>query len=33
LSQGTVKIHLAAIFRTLRVRNRTQAVIAAGRES
>jgi DNA-binding NarL/FixJ family response regulator len=33
LSQGTVKIHIAAIFRAYRVRNRTQAVIAAGRES
>lgn len=32
MSQGTVKIHLAAIFRVFRVRNRTQAVIAAGRE-
>jgi DNA-binding NarL/FixJ family response regulator len=33
LSQGTVKIHIAAIFRAYRVRNRTQAVIAAGRQS
>jgi DNA-binding NarL/FixJ family response regulator len=30
LSQGTVKIHIAAIFRAYKVRNRTQAVIAAG---
>jgi len=30
LSQGTVKIHIAAIFRAFKVRNRTQAVIAAG---
>ncbi|MDP9195975.1 MAG: response regulator transcription factor [Pseudomonadota bacterium] len=29
LSEGTVKIHATAIFRTLGVRNRTQAVIAA----
>ena len=29
ISEGTVKIHLAAIFRTLRARNRTEAVIAA----
>jgi len=33
LSQGTVKIHIAAIFRAFRVRNRTQAVIAAGRQN
>lgn len=29
ISEGTVKIHLAAIFRALRARNRTEAVIAA----
>ncbi len=29
ISEGTVKIHLAAIFRVLRARNRTEAVIAA----
>ena len=29
ISEGTVKIHLAAIFRTLHARNRTEAVIAA----
>ena len=29
ISEGTVKIHLAAIFRALNVRNRTEAVIAA----
>ncbi len=29
ISEGTVKIHLAAIFRALGVRNRTEAVIAA----
>lgn len=29
ISEGTVKIHLAAIFRTLRARNRTEAVITA----
>ena len=29
ISEGTVKIHLAAIFRALRVRNRTEAVITA----
>ncbi|MDR1968302.1 MAG: response regulator transcription factor [Burkholderiaceae bacterium] len=29
ISEGTVKIHLAAIFRVLNVRNRTEAVIAA----
>lgn len=29
ISEGTVKIHLAAIFRALKVRNRTEAVIAA----
>lgn len=31
ISEGTVKIHLAAIFRTLKVRNRTEAVVAARR--
>lgn len=30
LSEGTVKIHIAAILRAYRVRNRTQAVVAAG---
>jgi len=29
LSEGTVKIHITAIFRSLRVKNRTQAVISA----
>jgi len=29
LGPGTVKIHLAAIFRALNVRNRTEAVVAA----
>ena len=29
ISEGTVKIHLAAIFRALKVRNRTEAVVAA----
>lgn len=29
LGEGTVKIHLAAIFRALNVRNRTEAVVAA----
>lgn len=29
ITEGTVKIHLAAIFQTLSVRNRTEAVIAA----
>ena len=33
LSQGTVKIHIAAIFRAYKVRNRTQAVIAAGMQN
>lgn len=29
VSEGTVKVHLLAIFRALEVRNRTQAVVAA----
>ena len=29
ISEGTVKIHLAAIFRALNVKNRTEAVVAA----
>ena len=29
LSEGTIKVHLLAIFRTLNVTNRTEAVIAA----
>ena len=29
LSEGTVKIHVTAIFKSLGVKNRTQAVIAA----
>jgi DNA-binding NarL/FixJ family response regulator len=29
ISEGTVKIHLAAIFRVLNARNRTEAVLAA----
>ncbi len=32
LSESTVKIHLAAIYRVLGVRNRTEAVVSAGRE-
>jgi len=31
LSEGTVKIHVAAIFRALNVNNRTEAVLAAQR--
>lgn len=33
ISEGTVKIHLAAIFRALDVRNRVEAVVAARRLS
>ncbi|MNF19318.1 Nitrate/nitrite response regulator protein NarL [compost metagenome] len=29
ISEGTVKIHLAAVFRALNVRNRTEAVVTA----
>lgn len=29
LSEGTIKVHILAIFRTLNVSNRTEAVIAA----
>ncbi len=29
MSEGTAKVHIAAIFRALRVRNRTQATLAA----
>ncbi len=32
MSEGTVKVHIAAIFRALRVRNRTQATVVAFRE-
>src|SRR5690348_16269928 len=32
LSESTVKIHLAAIYRLLGARNRTEAVVNAGRE-
>ena len=31
LSEGTVKIHVTAIFKSLNVKNRTQAVISASR--
>ncbi|NHZ94066.1 DNA-binding response regulator, partial [Massilia sp. CCM 8733] len=31
LSEGTVKAHLSAAFRTLGVQNRTEAVFAAAR--
>lgn len=31
IAEGTVKIHIAAIFRTLKVNNRTEAVYAANR--
>lgn len=31
ISEGTVKIHLAAIFRALNVRNRVEAVVASSR--
>jgi DNA-binding NarL/FixJ family response regulator len=31
ISEGTVKIHLAAIYRALNVRNRTEAVVASGK--
>jgi DNA-binding NarL/FixJ family response regulator len=29
ISEGTAKVHIAAIFRTLQVRNRTEATLAA----
>ena len=29
LTEGTVKVHIAAILRTLQVRNRTEAVVRA----
>lgn len=32
MSEGTAKVHISAIFRALRVRNRTQATLAALRE-
>src|SRR3546814_20829395 len=32
ISEGTVKIHLAAIFRALDVRNRVEAVVARSEE-
>ncbi len=31
LAEGTVKVHVSAVLRALGVRNRTQAVVAAGR--
>jgi DNA-binding NarL/FixJ family response regulator len=31
VSEGTIKVHLIAVFRTLNVRNRTEAVLAAQR--
>ncbi len=31
LTEGTVKIHVAAILRTLQARNRTEAVVVARR--
>jgi DNA-binding NarL/FixJ family response regulator len=31
VTEGTVKVHLLAVFRTLEVRNRTSAVLAAQR--
>jgi DNA-binding NarL/FixJ family response regulator len=33
LSEGTVKIHVTAIFKSLGVKNRTQAVISAAKSS
>ncbi|MBU3725557.1 MAG: response regulator transcription factor [Burkholderiaceae bacterium] len=32
MSEGTAKVHISAIFRALRVRNRTQATLAALRD-
>lgn len=32
MSEGTAKVHISAIFRALRVSNRTQATLAALRE-
>ncbi len=32
MSEGTAKVHIGAIFRALRVRNRTQATLAALQE-
>jgi DNA-binding NarL/FixJ family response regulator len=31
LGEGTIKVHLAAIFRALGARNRTEAVVLASR--
>ena len=31
ITEGTVKVHLLAVFRALNVRNRTAAVVAAQR--